>query len=235
MTGVVLFEVDTPLGCRVRCTRTYWDFIVREKHPCCADAKTTWRAPWPSPSRSGGAGSSAGRPGEPARPARVAPLPPRNPARRHLRRRGPDPPAGPAPPRPSDGPGDHRRSERGRRNRDRERAPEPSGASRPAAAPRGPPRAPEAPSRCFPKRAGGPAGRSPTSDGCSCFDGARVTPLPASRGIVEASQRRRSCPSVGKGDFADYVIREHGLAVGCTHPAGSAGVRRPRRGDRAAR
>jgi hypothetical protein len=33
MTGVVLFEVETPLGYRVRCTRTYWDFIVREKHP----------------------------------------------------------------------------------------------------------------------------------------------------------------------------------------------------------
>lgn len=27
------FEVSTPLGFTVRCTRTYWEFIVSEKHP----------------------------------------------------------------------------------------------------------------------------------------------------------------------------------------------------------
>ena len=29
----ILFEVPTPLGFSVRCTRRYWNFIVTEKHP----------------------------------------------------------------------------------------------------------------------------------------------------------------------------------------------------------
>jgi hypothetical protein len=33
MTWKLLFEVETPLGYRVRTTRSYWDFIVRVKHP----------------------------------------------------------------------------------------------------------------------------------------------------------------------------------------------------------
>ena len=36
MTGELLFEVWTPLGFAVRCTRKYWDFIVRYKHPSLA-------------------------------------------------------------------------------------------------------------------------------------------------------------------------------------------------------
>ncbi len=27
------FELETPLGFRVRCTRDYWEFIAGEKHP----------------------------------------------------------------------------------------------------------------------------------------------------------------------------------------------------------
>lgn len=33
MTEEVLFEVTTPLGFTVRCTRTYWEFVVMHKHP----------------------------------------------------------------------------------------------------------------------------------------------------------------------------------------------------------
>lgn len=33
MTAALLFEVPTPLGFRVRCTRAYWEFIVTYKHP----------------------------------------------------------------------------------------------------------------------------------------------------------------------------------------------------------
>lgn len=29
----LLFEVETPLGFVVRCTRTYWEFIITQKHP----------------------------------------------------------------------------------------------------------------------------------------------------------------------------------------------------------
>jgi hypothetical protein len=29
----ILFEEDTPLGFRVRCTRRYWEFITTYKHP----------------------------------------------------------------------------------------------------------------------------------------------------------------------------------------------------------
>jgi len=31
-----LFEVTTPLGLVVRCTRSYWNFIVTQKHPVLA-------------------------------------------------------------------------------------------------------------------------------------------------------------------------------------------------------
>jgi hypothetical protein len=32
----LLFEVRTPVGFSVRCTRGYWDFIVAQKHPILA-------------------------------------------------------------------------------------------------------------------------------------------------------------------------------------------------------
>ncbi len=34
--GDWLFQVRTPLGFEVRCTRAYWDFIVGSKHPVMA-------------------------------------------------------------------------------------------------------------------------------------------------------------------------------------------------------
>jgi hypothetical protein len=34
--GDLLFEVDTPLGFRVRVSRAYWLFIVTDKHPVMA-------------------------------------------------------------------------------------------------------------------------------------------------------------------------------------------------------
>ena len=33
----ILFNVETPLGFRVRTTRRYWDFLVSEKHPVMQD------------------------------------------------------------------------------------------------------------------------------------------------------------------------------------------------------
>ena len=36
----LLFEVLTPLGFSVRCTRAYWKFIVAEKHPSLAGRET---------------------------------------------------------------------------------------------------------------------------------------------------------------------------------------------------
>jgi len=30
------FEIDTPIGLRVRCTDMYWEFIVTQKHPVMA-------------------------------------------------------------------------------------------------------------------------------------------------------------------------------------------------------
>ncbi len=33
MSAEMLFEVATPLGFTVHCTRTYWEFIVERKHP----------------------------------------------------------------------------------------------------------------------------------------------------------------------------------------------------------
>ncbi len=35
-SGTALFEVPTPLGFSVRCTRAYWEFIVTYKHPVMA-------------------------------------------------------------------------------------------------------------------------------------------------------------------------------------------------------
>lgn len=32
-SGDLLFEVETPLGFRVRCTRTWWDHVTAIKHP----------------------------------------------------------------------------------------------------------------------------------------------------------------------------------------------------------
>ncbi len=37
MTEALLFEVPTPLGFSVRCTRAYWEFIVTYKHPVLRD------------------------------------------------------------------------------------------------------------------------------------------------------------------------------------------------------
>lgn len=31
-----LFSVMTPLGCVIRTTRTYWQYVVKIKHPCMA-------------------------------------------------------------------------------------------------------------------------------------------------------------------------------------------------------
>ena len=36
MSDDLHFEVPTPLGFTVRCTRAYWQFIVSEKHPVLA-------------------------------------------------------------------------------------------------------------------------------------------------------------------------------------------------------
>ena len=33
MDVLILFEVQTPLGFSVRCTRAYWEFLVTYKHP----------------------------------------------------------------------------------------------------------------------------------------------------------------------------------------------------------
>lgn len=33
MVDELLFEVMTPLGTRIRCTRTWWEFLVGRKHP----------------------------------------------------------------------------------------------------------------------------------------------------------------------------------------------------------
>ena len=32
----LIFDVRTPLGFSVRCTRSYWEFIITEKHPSLA-------------------------------------------------------------------------------------------------------------------------------------------------------------------------------------------------------
>ncbi|MGI0016073.1 MAG: hypothetical protein ACREBU_21850 [Nitrososphaera sp.] len=48
-TGDLLFEVLTPLGFRVRVTRSYWELIITVKHPVMAgrenDAKDTLENP----------------------------------------------------------------------------------------------------------------------------------------------------------------------------------------------
>lgn len=45
----LLFEIKTPLGFSVRCTKAYWDFIAMEKHPALRgheeDIKTTLAEP----------------------------------------------------------------------------------------------------------------------------------------------------------------------------------------------
>ena len=33
---VMLFDIQTPIGIKVHCTRAYWAFIVSEKHPVLA-------------------------------------------------------------------------------------------------------------------------------------------------------------------------------------------------------
>ncbi len=47
--GDLFFEIKTPLGFSVRCTKAYWDFIVSEKHPALRgheeDIKNTLSAP----------------------------------------------------------------------------------------------------------------------------------------------------------------------------------------------
>ncbi len=49
MSDELQFEVPTPLGFAVRCTRAYWRFIVSEKHPVLAgreeDVKATLSDP----------------------------------------------------------------------------------------------------------------------------------------------------------------------------------------------
>jgi hypothetical protein len=45
----LLFDVPTPLGFRVRCTRQYWEFIITFKHPAMAghedDVKAALQTP----------------------------------------------------------------------------------------------------------------------------------------------------------------------------------------------
>ena len=36
MDDLLLFEVKTPIGFTVRCTKVYWTFVVSEKHPTLA-------------------------------------------------------------------------------------------------------------------------------------------------------------------------------------------------------
>lgn len=36
IVGAVLFEIETPLGFRVRVTRAYWELITTVKHPVMA-------------------------------------------------------------------------------------------------------------------------------------------------------------------------------------------------------
>jgi hypothetical protein len=49
LSGTLLFEVETPLGFRVRVTRTYWELIITVKHPVMkgreADVRETLQAP----------------------------------------------------------------------------------------------------------------------------------------------------------------------------------------------
>lgn len=49
LTGDLLFDVLTPLGFRVRATRTYWELIITIKHPVMAgheeDVRETLRNP----------------------------------------------------------------------------------------------------------------------------------------------------------------------------------------------
>ena len=44
-----LFDIKTPIGFSVRCTKSYWDFIVSQKHPALRgheeDIKITLSAP----------------------------------------------------------------------------------------------------------------------------------------------------------------------------------------------
>ena len=41
MESDIFFEVSTPLGFRVRVTRSYWEFIVTVKHPVMRERATT--------------------------------------------------------------------------------------------------------------------------------------------------------------------------------------------------
>ena len=49
LTGDLLFDVPTPLGFRVRVTRSYWELIITVKHPVMAgredDVQETLRNP----------------------------------------------------------------------------------------------------------------------------------------------------------------------------------------------
>jgi hypothetical protein len=44
MNGGLHFEVSTPLGFAVHCTRAYWRFIVSEKHPVLAGREAEVKA-----------------------------------------------------------------------------------------------------------------------------------------------------------------------------------------------
>lgn len=41
----ILFEVSTPLGFRVRVTRSYWELITTIKHPVMAGQEVMFRIP----------------------------------------------------------------------------------------------------------------------------------------------------------------------------------------------
>ena len=61
MTADLIFEVETPLGFVVRCTRAYWGFIVGEKHPVLRDREREVEEVLRDPIRAGCARWSATR------------------------------------------------------------------------------------------------------------------------------------------------------------------------------
>ena len=52
----LILEVQTPLGFSVSCTRSYWEFIVTQKHLFLRGRKSGFGKSWKTPMRYGGAG-----------------------------------------------------------------------------------------------------------------------------------------------------------------------------------
>ena len=55
MNPELIFEIATPLGFIVRCTRAYWEFIVTQKHPALTGREQDIRRFSPIPTRYGAA------------------------------------------------------------------------------------------------------------------------------------------------------------------------------------